>query len=441
MAAFSGATGGTTASAVANATIDRFIPAKTLEVAKYNAVLYNLAKHVAIPAGESNTVTFIKYNHLALPLTPLAEADSGNATAMTTSRVSCVTEPWGQWVAISSLGEYISRGSPASVAAERLGVASARTIDREIVRQLLSGTTVYFPGSATARSGVTSTDVITTALMRKVRARMKRTGAPFYEGNKHALVCGPEVAADIQSDATFVDAAVYQKYEILTSGEVGMWQGYRINESNTIPTLTNGGAHGATVTTPAAAGSETAINTSGGNTVVDILITGNDADGFEGVFYTLVGNTTVANGDVVSVALPALPAGVSSFNVYMTAQAAATPILTTLNLQSERLAGSTTYIISGNGVANAGTGILVSTTGRAAGVPPGTGVTIHPVFFFGSEYFKCTEIGKITTPRTKGAQKSDALDRYETVGWKIEGFRTCITDHTFGGRMEVASLN
>lgn len=441
MAAFSGATGGTTTTALANATIDRFIPSRTLEVAMYNAQLYKLARKQPIPKGESNTVTFIKTNHLALPTSPLSEADSGNATAMTTSRVSCVTEAWGAWVAISSLGAYISRDSPAERAAQRLGVNSARTIDREIVRQLLSGTTVYFGGSATTRSGVGANDVITTALMRKIRARMKRTGAPFYSGNRHVLVAGPEVCADIAADQTVVDVSVYNNLEVLTSGEMGVWQGYRIVESNTIPTLTNGGASGVgTPATPAASGSETAINTSGSSTVVDMLITSNDADGFENVFYTLLGNLTVASGDVITFTLPALPGTATSWNVYMTAQHASTPDLTTLSLQAERLAAGA-YRITGNGLAAAGTGILVSTTGRIAGVPPASGVTIHPAFFFGSDYFVCTEIGKIETPRSKGPQKNDPLDRYETLGWKIEGFRACITDHTFGGRIEVASLN
>jgi N4-gp56 family major capsid protein len=441
MAAFGGSTGGTTTTQLANTTIDRFIPARTLEVAKYTSVLYTLARKQPIPKGESNTVTFIKTNHLPLPGVPLPEADSGNATPMSTSRVSCVTEAWGAWVAISSLGAYITRDSPVERAAQRLGVNAARTLDREIVRVLLSGTNVFFGGSATSRAGLGAGDVITTALMRKVRARMKRTGAPFYEGNKHALVGGPEVIADISADQTFVDAAVYQKYDVLTSGEVGIWMGFRINESNTIPTLVGGGAHGATVTTPVATLPETAVNTSAGATNVDILVTSNDVDGFEHTSYTLVGTTNIAVGDIVQVVLPALPGTETSFNVYMTQQAAVTPDLTTLALQAERVAGGVTLRITGNGLAASGTGALVSTTGRNAGVPPASGVTVHPVFFFGSDYYVCTEIGKIQTPRTSGAQKSDPLDRFETVGWKIEGFRTCITDQTFGGRIEVASLN
>jgi N4-gp56 family major capsid protein len=442
MAAFAGATGGTTTTALANATIDRYIPARTLEVAKYTSVLYNLARKQPIPKGESNTVTFIKTNHLALPTSPLGEADSGNATALSTSRVSCVTEAWGAWVAISSLGQYVARDSPAVRAAERLGVNAARTIDREIVRQLLSGTNVYYGGIATTRLGLTINDIITTALMRKVRARMKRTGAPFYENNKHALVCGPEVVADIMADPTAIDAQVYSKYEQLAAGEMGLWMGFRIHESNTIPSITNGGAHNATITTPAAAGVETALNASGGNTDVDILITTNDVDGFENVFYTLAGDTTMANGDIISVVLPALPGTATSFNVYMTAQHATTPVLSTMNLQIERVLGGVTLHITGNGLIDgAGTGVLGTTTGRIGGVTPFTGVTVHPVFFFGTEYFVVTEIGKIMTPRSSGAQKSDPLDRFETIGWKMEGFRTVITDHSFGGRMEVASLN
>lgn len=434
MAAYSGYTSATDTTAVANATIDRFIPAKMLEVATYNAQLYNLCPHVQIPPGESQTVTFIKYNHLALPTTPLAEGDSGTATAGTTSRVSCVTEPWGAWQIVSSLGQYIAKGSPADIYATRQGVQAARVIDREIVRQLMGATTKYYPGTITTRAGITSTDTISYTLLRKVRARMKRTGAPFYQGNKHVMVAGPEVCADLVTvDPTMINAILYQKFDILVSGEIGEIAGFRIVESNTIPQLTNIATAPTTAVTTVT-GSETRM---ADDATYYVSVTANDTDGFETGFYPIgTGRVVATTNVIVTVATPSsLPTGYSSFNIYI--GTASTGVGATLI--KERAAANITYRISGNGSDT--NGIAYSTTGRTVGISPTSGVTVHPVFFFGSEFYKCTQIKKIETYRTNGASKSDPLNRYQTLGWVIEGFKALITDQTFGGMIEVASSN
>ncbi len=434
MAAYNSYTGATDTTALANATIDRFIPAKMLAVATYNAQLYNLAEKVDIPAGESNTVTFIKYNHLALPSDPLSEGDSGSATAGTTSRVSCVTEAWGAWQIVSSLGQYIAKGSPADIYAERQGVQAARVLDREIVRQLMGATTVYYPGSITARSGIGANDTMTIQLMRKVRARMKRTGAPFYQGERHVMVAGPEVCADIAViDPTVINAAIYQKWDLLVSGEIGELSGFRIVESNTIPQLA-AVATAPTTGLDSVAGSEVTLATA----TYYVSVTLNDTDGFETGFYPIgVGRAVdgTAGKQVVTIATPSLPTGYSSFNIYIGTNSAGTDA----KLIGERKAAATTYRIASSGTST--NNLTYSTTGRIVGVSPASGVTVHPVFFFGQGFFKCTKIKNITTYRTNGASKSDPLNRFQTLGWVIEGFRACITDQTYGGKIEVASLN
>lgn len=432
--AYNGYSSATDTTALANATIDRFIPAKMLAVATYNAQLYNLAEKVDIPPGESNTVTFIKYNHLALPTSPLSEGDSGTATAGTTSRVSCTTEAWGAWQIVSSLGQYIAKGSPADIYAERQGVQAARVLDREIVRQLMGATTVYYPGTITARSGIGANDTMTIQLMRKVRARLKRTGAPFYQGERHVMVAGPEVCADIAViDPTVINAAIYQKWDLLVSGEIGELSGFRIVESNTIPQLA-AVATAPTTAVTTATGSETRAADDG---TYYISVTLNDTDGFETGFYPVGTGRAIATTNVIlTVATPSsIPTGYSSFNIYVGTNSSGAGA----TLIAERItATSTTYRISGNG---SGGSLTYSTTGRVVGISPATGVTVHPVFFFGQGFFKCTKIKSITTYRTNGASKSDPLNRFQTLGWVIEGFRALITDQTYGGKMEVASLN
>jgi len=291
---------------------------------------------------------------------------------------------------------------------------------------------VYYPDAITARSGITATDTISYKLLRKVRARMKRTGAPFYSGNKHVIVAGPEVCADLVTvDPTMINAIIYQKYDVLVSGEIGEIAGFRIVESNTLPSLAAIATAPTTAKTTIVA-TETAL--ADGDYYVSV--TANNTDGFETGFYPIctVRQTETTNV-VVTVATPSLPTGYGSFNIYV--GALSTGADATLLL--ERAAASTTYRISLNG--SKALGIAYVTTGRIVGISPATGVTVHPVFFFGNEFFKCTQIKKIETHRTNGPQKSDPLNRYQTLGWVIEGFRALITDQTFGGKIEVASQN
>jgi hypothetical protein len=214
---------------------------------------------------------------------------------------------------------------------------------------------------------------------------------------------------------------------------MGVWMGIRWNESNVLPVVVANAAVDATITTPAASGTETAL--AAGDYFV--LMTGNDTNGFE----TQVGPdaataTTVASGDVIVVTTPALPAGVTSYNVYVGTVDGA---ITTLHLQGERLLASTAYHITANGLAASGVGIAYNTTGRSAGASPAASVNVHYMFVFGSEYYAVTELEAIRTTRTPaGAQKGDELDQQRSVGWKAM-FRACITNQSFGARIETES--
>lgn len=422
----------TTTTQTVNATIDRWMPARQLEVAMYNTQWYGLLKHEKLPKGESNVATFHRYPHLALPTSTLSEGDSGTAQQLSTERVSVSTQTHGAHVIVSSLAQYITRGSPLDTAAERLGVQQARVVDREITRQAMGATTKYYPGAITARSGIGANDVITSTLMKKVRARLKRAGAHYYQGSQFVMICGPEVCADMRNDTLFVQAATYQKWDVLTSEEQGTWHGFRIVESNTIPSFSY------ISTSPTFAQAATSGDTALADATYYGIVTANDTNGFEVGFYAGSGaiGGGATSGEIITCATPAsLPTGYSSFNIYLGTQSD----YSDCKLQSEKVAANTTFRISTNG---AGTnGIVYSTSGRIVGVAPASGVTVHPVWFFGSEFMRCTEIEGVKTYRTSGAQKSDPLNRYSTVGWVMEGFAALITDQTEGGCIEVATLN
>jgi N4-gp56 family major capsid protein len=428
MAAPSSMTGKTQ---TANATPDRYMPLRALEVRDYNMQWYGLLPHVKVPEGNSDTVTFHRWPHLALPTAELAEGDNGTPQQLSTERVTCVLQTHGAHVKVSSLSEKITIGSPKAVAADRLGVQQARVVDREITRQAMGATTKYYPGAVTARSGLGVSDTISSVLMKKVRARLRRAGAPAYSGNRFVMIAGPEVCADMQNDSLFLNAAAYQKWEVLVSSELGEWHGFRIVESNTVPSFVLLSSTNATVTDEATGSGETDLD----DDTYYVLMTANDTDGFETGFYAI--QSATLSGDVLQVITPAAPTGYSSFNIYVGTDS--TGIDATL--QYERAAASTTFRITANGVAASGTAVTYGTTGRIPGVAPASGVTVHPVWFFGAEFMKCTELSKVQWHRVTTPDSNNPLLRYMSVGWVLEGFRALITDQSFGGCIEVATAN
>lgn len=434
-------TGETTGTVVlANATIDRYMVARLLEVAMYNMTLGRLGRKVPVPKGESTTVSFTRVEHLALPLAPALEGVTPPATPMSTTRVTCVLEQWIQWVDITDVAEMTVRYQPFQRALERLGIAAARVWDRECYRVLLGGTNVFFPGTVTARSGLTTASFPDTRTLRRVRAALKNAGAPFYDGRRYAGVCDSYNAMDIQADATFVDSAVYQDRGVLTDAELGVWMGTRWNETNVFPILVLNANTNATNAAVAGNGTETLL--------IDddyyVRITGNNASGFETDFWAILA-AFASTADVLEITLPAAPAGITSFNVYVGLLADGTD----LRLHAERVAAAGKVRVSGNGSGTdtfnaSGYGTLIhaafdATTGRIAGVAPATGVSVHTMFVFGSDYFAVTELEAIRTLRAPaGASKSDPADQHRPIAWK-SFMKACITDHTFGAKIECAT--
>jgi N4-gp56 family major capsid protein len=227
-----------------------FIAKKTLSIAMKNVVMYNLGDKAKLDSGNSKTFQYTRYDRLALPLVALTDGVTPSQTTMSISRVQATADQWGAYVNLSDVAELTIAHPVMAKAIDLQGYQSAETIDREIILVLLAGTSVAFPGSVTKRSSLssTSTDVVTTDLVRKVVAGLRHLGAMPYEGSDFVGAIDPFVSMDISKDTTFVNAASYSNIKVLQNGEVGKWMGTRWMESNAIPILS--GAAAGTYTTP-----------------------------------------------------------------------------------------------------------------------------------------------------------------------------------------------
>ena len=113
-----------------------------------------------------------------------------------------------------------------------------RSVDREVQVVIMGSTNVTFPGTITARSSITATDVVTTIMLRKITAALRRGGAREYDAKGFRGIIGPELEADINADPSFLNAGTFSQVGTLRDFDIGKWMGVWWMRSNFIPRYT-----------------------------------------------------------------------------------------------------------------------------------------------------------------------------------------------------------
>lgn len=397
-----------------------YIAQKTLTIALKRLTVYQIADKVPLPKNNSRTFQYTRFERLNLPQTKLTDGTTPGDTAMTISTVTAVMDQWGAVIPISDVAIDSVKHPVLQKAIDLAAHQAQELIDRECVKIALSGANSYFPRTATTvRSGLISTDLVTSATIGKVVGTLRNAGAMPYDENEdlYVGVVDSWVEEDIVTDTTFVDAAKYGQIKKLLVNEIGTWKGVRWVRSNTIPYI---GLSTMTGASSATAGSLTAL------TAYDFQLAVVDyRTGFE-TFISAVTTVTTAGGQTsVDITAPALPTGAtasSTFTLYMGSS------------------GGTLYVaqtgIAASATVNQGT---LPTSGLTAQAAPATGFKTHFTLIFGKEALTCVELSKITaylTPATPS--DSDPLVQRRKVGWKTT-FKAMITNDNYLARIESAA--
>jgi N4-gp56 family major capsid protein len=398
-----------------------YIAAKTLLIAKKYMAFYQICDKVALPHNSSRTFQYTRFDRLNLPQTVLSEGVTPSDTSMAISTVTAVMDQWGAVVPISDVAIDSVKHPVLQQAIELLGYQAAETMDREIIKVALSGTQIYYPGTASSRGTLASTDKITSIAMGKVVSFLRIKGAMPYDGSMLVGVLDPFSEDDlIANDSTFIQASQYSRIKNLFNQEVGTWKGVRWIRSNTLPQVKL--ATGASIATSATGGSLAISTTYNAKlTVVD------SATGFETFITAVLSGTTGGAATSIDVTVPALPSGAtagSTFNLYFGSNGG------TLYLAATGIAASTTY--------NQKT---LPTSGTVAPATPVTGFGTHFAFVFGKQALACVELNKIKSYLTPAvASDSDPLVQRRKAGWKCD-FKTVICNDNFMARLEHATTN
>lgn len=207
----------------------------------------NLVRHIAF--GDMSVTT--NANTVTPGTAPwLTEGVPPTEESLTISYEEFIVSQAGRTLAITDVALAESPFNLMSVAANRIGINAAQTIDLFVGNVLHAGTarTIY-AGAAVSRVTVASTHLLTGALVRRVVSILKQANvAPFADGFYRAFI-NPMVTFDLQGDTAtggWVDVSKYAQPGNLLNGEIGRYMGVRFIETNVANNFANGGV-GSTV--------------------------------------------------------------------------------------------------------------------------------------------------------------------------------------------------
>lgn len=205
-------------------------------------------------AGTNSTMRFLRV--------PFATPTTNGGT------VSAGTAPWlNEGVAPTALGlsigyeEFTSyqagqrweltdkalMESPIDLMAKASAVCArdaAETADEYVGRILAAGTNVLYGGTATARTLVDTTDVLTGTLVRRATQNLKADSVPSFSDGYHAII-HPAVVFDFEEDQDvggWLDASRYAGATAILSGEIGKYAGVHFYESARARVFATGGS-------------------------------------------------------------------------------------------------------------------------------------------------------------------------------------------------------
>ena len=405
-----------------------YLDKKILPLALKELVVYQFAEKKDLPKGSGNTWIATRYQRLALPQAPLAEAVPPTGETLTIQQVQCVAQQWGDTCTVSDVAQLTIMHDPFQQAIRLIAIQQKETYERNVFNGLMGIAQVNYVNSRGARASLVAGDVLDTTTVLRTYGALATLGALKFNGpdgpdvqkdarstSRAAMsgttsphfcaVCHTLIVADWSQNSTVVLARAYSQVTRLYNYEIGEWGGIRFTESNMVPTWTG---YALVTGTPGTAGSLAT------NATYYIIVTGSDTQNqYESYVAQVSGALSVTgpNGSI-SVTLPST-AGFT-YNVYIgttsspvnLATSASGPTVGPLAGQAVQLAAGSTAILTGIGVAQ---------TPPAA---PATGLTVYPTFVFGRDAYAVVTLANVEHFLLTKADKSDQLNQRAVVGWK-----------------------
>jgi len=209
----------------------------------------------SLPANSGNQISYRRFNQLSTATTALTESVTPTAAALSVTEITGTVQQYGNYVQISDAIDMLAIDPVVAEATDVLGENAGQSIEEIIRAELVSGTSVIYPGSVVSRATVAAANVMTLAQIRKaVRTLMTNDAQPFYgdrdETGQGGLYFGyvhPRVWFDITGDTTVLNTFTYSDPEKLYTMKLPNLAQVAWIISTKAPVFTGAGASGADV--------------------------------------------------------------------------------------------------------------------------------------------------------------------------------------------------
>lgn len=346
-----------------------YIRDELLSIAEKNVVFAQHAMKATLPQHSSKTIQFSRYPRLPLPTKPATEGVTPDGLNMSVETVTAVVDQWIMLVTLTDLAVLTIKHPLVPVVTDLLGLAQAELVDREIQKALMADATVSFTAGRTSRASLTSSDVVTATELKKLWAKLRRNGARQI-GMNYVLIVDPEVAQDISDESKFRNAHELAKATAIFNNMIGAYEGFAVEVSNFIPTITLGAAGDWTIVSKAGTGTFSV------NEVVNAKIEAVNADtGLVEKVYAAKSDTIDTGHNTIDITVPSTAGFV--YNVWVSAvdnnSADANMVLV-----QEAVAPSTVVTVLD---------FPTATTSPKPQATPPSGVTVHTSYAFGRDSY------------------------------------------------------
>lgn len=367
------------------------------------------AQMIEQPEHNGKHVHFHRFTELGAITVPLAEGVTPDGQKLTETDFSVMTKPYGGYIAFTDEFDLNHIDNMTQAMSDRLNNQARLSIDTVVRDQICAGLNVMYPSGVTARSGITASNVITYALIKRVVRKLKKAGAqPFPDGYYHAKI-DHDTYYDLTQDSHWIDVAKYQndtrvqKYELGTIYKVKFFE---VDNGKQFPGETY--LYGTKTALTAAATFDAATRTM---TVSD-TISEDEARELTGklvvVQYTSGGTTYKTDMCVEYV-----DAAAKKIKFRWVPAASVTANWTTTN---------TTKIVPGGG---------------------GNSAEVHATLIYGQDAFGIVKLGGKGAPNIQTIVKpagssgsDDPLNQRGTIAWKVKHFCAAILQDDFIVRLE-----
>lgn len=194
----------------------------------------------------SSTIKFRRYSNLSSATTALTEGVTPSGSQLSTTEVTATVSQYGDYVTITDVVDYESADPVLMETAEILGDQAGDTLDQLARDILVAGTNVTYVGQS-ARADITSSDKITTTVIRQQVRTLKNnkarritkminptTGVATEPVNQAYIgIIHPNTTYDlkVESNGGFLSVEKYGSQMTVMEGEVGKVDEVRFVES------------------------------------------------------------------------------------------------------------------------------------------------------------------------------------------------------------------